>query len=99
MAASPEKRSEHLRSDAAPGGRTGPPGSSTRARPSTDVAGAGRDAFAAYPRSVLAQPPQLAFISKDCRAWDVPQVPDRTPTTSAIPTLVLSAGLPPPVLR
>ncbi|MGW7467568.1 alpha/beta fold hydrolase [Streptomyces xantholiticus] len=60
----------------------------------TDVIRAGRRAFPSFPRSVLANAPQLPFLHADCRAWDVPAAPRsiRNVTRSDIPTLVMSAG-------
>jgi pimeloyl-ACP methyl ester carboxylesterase len=59
-----------------------------------EVLAQGRDALPRYPRSVLAQPPQLAYIFDDCRVWDVPAAPPsvREPTVSDIPTLILSGS-------
>ncbi|MEU8513902.1 alpha/beta fold hydrolase [Kitasatospora sp. NPDC048722] len=59
-----------------------------------DVIRAGKRAFPSFPRSVLAQGPQLPFLRGDCRAWDVPAQPRsvRDVTRSDIPTLVLSGG-------
>ncbi|WP_406419694.1 alpha/beta fold hydrolase [Streptomyces sp. NBC_01614] len=59
-----------------------------------DVIRAGRRAFPSFPRSVLANAPQLPFLHADCRAWDVPPAPRsiRKVTRSSIPTLVMSAG-------
>ncbi|MGI5403755.1 alpha/beta fold hydrolase [Streptomyces sp. CA-135486] len=59
-----------------------------------DVIRAGRRAFPSFPRSVLANAPQLPFLHADCRAWDVPAAPRsvRRVTRSDIPTLVMSAG-------
>ncbi|MEW2635714.1 alpha/beta fold hydrolase [Streptomyces sp. NPDC048389] len=59
-----------------------------------DVIRAGRPAFPSFPRSVLANAPQLPFLHADCRAWDVPAAPRpvREVTRSDIPTLVMSAG-------
>ncbi|MET9730541.1 alpha/beta fold hydrolase [Streptomyces sp. NPDC006458] len=59
-----------------------------------DVIRAGRRAFPSFPRSVLANAPQLAWLHADCRAWDVPPAPRsvRQVTRSDIPTLVMSAG-------
>jgi pimeloyl-ACP methyl ester carboxylesterase len=53
---------------------------------------AGRRAFPRYPRSVLAQAPQVPFIFDDCRAWrKLPPRPGaRKATHSKIPTLLLS---------
>ncbi|MEU6890556.1 alpha/beta fold hydrolase [Streptomyces sp. NPDC046557] len=55
---------------------------------------AGQRAFPSYPRSVLAQAPQLAFLHADCDAWHVPAAPRsiRDVTRGDIPTLVMSAG-------
>ncbi|MEV4896560.1 alpha/beta fold hydrolase [Nonomuraea sp. NPDC055795] len=54
----------------------------------------GRAAFPAFPRSVLAQAPQLTFLRPDCAVWDVPAAPRsiRDVTRSDIPTLALSGG-------
>ncbi len=59
-----------------------------------DVIRAGRRAFPSFPRSVLSNAPQLAWLHDDCRAWDVPPAPRsiRDVTRSDIPTLVLSGG-------
>jgi pimeloyl-ACP methyl ester carboxylesterase len=59
-----------------------------------DVVRGGRSAFPSFPRSVLANAPQLPFLHADCRAWDVPAAPRsvRDVTRSDIPTLVLSGG-------
>ncbi|WP_405593341.1 alpha/beta fold hydrolase [Streptomyces sp. NBC_01092] len=59
-----------------------------------DVIRAGRRAFPSFPRSVLANAPQLPFLHADCRAWSVPPAPlsIRNVTRSDIPTLVMSAG-------
>lgn len=59
-----------------------------------DVLRAGQQAFPTYPRSVLAQAPQLPFLHADCAAWNVPPAPRsiRDVTRSDIPTLVMSAG-------
>ncbi|MFE5812206.1 alpha/beta fold hydrolase [Streptomyces sp. NPDC056479] len=59
-----------------------------------DVIRAGRRAFPSFPRSVLANAPQLPFLHADCRAWRVPPAPRsiRNVTYSNIPTLVMSAG-------
>ncbi|MFJ5778864.1 alpha/beta fold hydrolase [Streptomyces sp. NPDC093094] len=59
-----------------------------------DVIRAGRRAFPSFPRSVLANAPQLAWLHADCRAWDVPAAPAsvREVTRSGIPSLVLSGG-------
>ncbi len=59
-----------------------------------DVIRAGRRAFPSFPRSVLANAPQLPFLHADCRAWDVPAAPRsvRNVTRSNIPTLLVSAG-------
>jgi TAP-like protein len=54
---------------------------------------AGERAFPSYPRSVLAQAPQLPYIYDDCRIWDVPPRPEaREMTRSAVPTLLLSGS-------
>ncbi|GGY07923.1 alpha/beta fold hydrolase [Streptomyces hiroshimensis] len=54
----------------------------------------GHDAFPSFPRSVLAQAPQLTFLRPDCAVWDVPAAPPsiRDVTRSDIPTLALSGG-------
>ncbi|MFE0044386.1 alpha/beta fold hydrolase [Streptomyces albireticuli] len=54
----------------------------------------GRDAFPSFPRSVLAQAPQLTFLRPDCAVWNVPAAPRsiRNVTRSDIPTLALSGG-------
>ncbi|WP_432076373.1 alpha/beta fold hydrolase [Streptomyces wuyuanensis] len=54
----------------------------------------GLRAFPQFPRSVLAQPPQLAFLRQACQAWDVPPAPAsiRQVTRSSIPTLAISGG-------
>ncbi|TFE52907.1 alpha/beta fold hydrolase [Streptomyces sp. ICN441] len=54
----------------------------------------GREAFPTYPRSVLAQAPQLPFLRPDCAVWDIPAAPPsvRDVTRSDIPTLALSGG-------
>ncbi|MEV8036172.1 alpha/beta fold hydrolase [Streptomyces sp. NPDC086182] len=59
-----------------------------------DVIRGGRRAFPTFPRSVLANAPQLPFLHADCRAWDVPAAPRsvREVTRSDIPTLVMSGG-------
>jgi pimeloyl-ACP methyl ester carboxylesterase len=59
-----------------------------------DVIRGGRRAFPSFPRSVLANAPQLPFLHDDCRAWDVPAAPRsvRDVTRSDVPTLVMSAG-------
>ncbi|MEU6281057.1 alpha/beta fold hydrolase [Streptomyces sp. NPDC047028] len=59
-----------------------------------DVIRAGRRAFPSFPRSLLANAPQLPFLYPDCRAWDVPAAPPsvRDVTRSDIPTLVVSGG-------
>ncbi|MGW2522356.1 alpha/beta fold hydrolase [Streptomyces sp. NPDC001617] len=59
-----------------------------------DVLRAGRRLFPSFPRSVLANAPQLAWMHPDCRAWDVPAAPPsiREVTRSDIPTLALSGG-------
>jgi pimeloyl-ACP methyl ester carboxylesterase len=63
-------------------------------RPS-DVLRRGRRAFPSYPASVLAQPPQLPFMTEDCRVWKVPKAPaaQRAVTHSTIPTLILTGSL------
>lgn len=54
----------------------------------------GREAFPSFPRSVLAQAPQLTFLRPDCAVWNVPAAPRsvRDVTRSDIPTLALSGG-------
>lgn len=54
----------------------------------------GLDAFPQFPRSVLAQPPQLAFLRQACQAWGVPPAPAsvRQVTRSGIPTLAISGS-------
>ncbi|MFE5893300.1 alpha/beta fold hydrolase [Streptomyces sp. NPDC056462] len=51
-------------------------------------------AFPGLPQSVLAQPPQLAFLRQACQAWNVPKAPAsiRAVTRSDIPTLALSGS-------
>jgi len=60
--------------------------------PASAILPAARRAFPRYPASVLAQPPQFAYMTDDCRVWNVPKAPpeQRNVTTSTIPTLVLS---------
>ncbi|MFA7767431.1 hypothetical protein ACGFNX_15145 [Streptomyces sp. NPDC048723] len=55
---------------------------------------AGREAFPAFPASVLAQAPRLPFLRSDCESWNVPAAPGsiRDVTRRDIPTLVLSGG-------
>ncbi|MFF7260919.1 alpha/beta hydrolase [Streptomyces sp. NPDC008159] len=52
----------------------------------------GRRAFPTFPRSMLANAPQLAWLHDDCRAWDIPAAPPsiRDVPRSDIPTLLLS---------
>jgi len=59
-----------------------------------DIIRGGRRAFPSFPRTMLANPPQLAWLHDDCRAWDVPPAPPsvRDVTRSDIPTLALSGG-------
>ncbi|MFI5476992.1 alpha/beta fold hydrolase [Streptomyces cacaoi] len=59
-----------------------------------DIIRGGRRAFPSFPRSMLANAPQLAWLHDDCRAWDVPPAPPsvRDVTRSDIPTLALSGG-------
>ncbi|MGW1536443.1 alpha/beta fold hydrolase [Streptomyces aureus] len=59
-----------------------------------DVIRGGRRVFPSFPRSVLANAPQLPFLHADCRAWNVPALPRsvRDVTRSDIPTLVMSGG-------
>ena len=53
-----------------------------------------RKAFADFPDSVRAQPPQMPFIRQECQAWNVPKAPAavRAVTSGSIATLVLSGG-------
>jgi pimeloyl-ACP methyl ester carboxylesterase len=59
--------------------------------PAPAILPAARRAFPLYPASVLAQPPQFAYMTDDCRVWNVPAGPpeQRDVTTGTIPTLVL----------
>ncbi|MFF8835807.1 alpha/beta fold hydrolase [Streptomyces sp. NPDC015130] len=59
-----------------------------------DIIRGGHRAFPSFPRSMLANAPQLAWLHDDCRAWDVPPAPPwiRDVTHSDIPTLALSGG-------
>ncbi|MFB6837922.1 alpha/beta fold hydrolase [Streptomyces sp. NPDC056361] len=59
-----------------------------------DIVRGGRSAFPSFPRSMLANAPQLAWLHADCRAWDVPAAPPwiRDVTRSDIPTLTLNGG-------
>ncbi|MFE2547180.1 alpha/beta fold hydrolase [Streptomyces sp. NPDC059355] len=54
----------------------------------------GQEAFPTFPRSVLDQAPQLAFLRPDCDVWNVPAAPSsiRDATRGDIPTLALSGG-------
>ncbi|MDQ0941281.1 alpha/beta fold hydrolase [Streptomyces sp. V1I1] len=54
----------------------------------------GQEAFPSFPRSVLAQAPQLTFLRPDCDVWKVPAAPRtiRDVTRGDIPTLALSGG-------
>jgi pimeloyl-ACP methyl ester carboxylesterase len=54
----------------------------------------GRAAFPAFPRTVLAQPPQFPFRFMDCPVWDVPAAPaaQREVPRFAVPTLVLAGS-------
>ncbi|MFI5548896.1 alpha/beta fold hydrolase [Streptomyces sp. NPDC051738] len=54
----------------------------------------GQRAFPGLPHSVLAQPPQLAFLRQACQAWKVPKAPAsyRAVTRGDIPTLALSGS-------
>ncbi|MFF4582420.1 alpha/beta fold hydrolase [Streptomyces sp. NPDC001373] len=54
----------------------------------------GRRAFPAFPPSVQAQAPQLAYLRPDCKVWNVPAAPPsiRDVARSDIPTLALSGG-------
>jgi pimeloyl-ACP methyl ester carboxylesterase len=49
-------------------------------------------AFPGFPRSVLAQGPQLTFLRKICQRWNVPKAPNsiRDVTHSSIPTLAIT---------
>ena len=49
-------------------------------------------AFPGFPRSVRAQAPQLAFLQKLCRRWNVPKAPRsiRHVTHSSVPTLAIT---------
>ncbi|UQI49333.1 alpha/beta hydrolase [Streptomyces sp. HU2014] len=60
----------------------------------TEALRGGREAFPSFPRSVLAQAPQLTFLRPDCAVWNVPAAPPsiRDVTRSDIPTLALSGG-------
>jgi pimeloyl-ACP methyl ester carboxylesterase len=60
----------------------------------SDVLRQGRHAFPTYPRLVLAQAPQLPFMTEDCRVWKVRKAPaaQRAITRGTIPTLVLSGS-------
>jgi pimeloyl-ACP methyl ester carboxylesterase len=62
--------------------------------PASELLTAGRRAFPGYPTSVLAQAPQLPFMTEDCGVWKVPKAPAsiRAVTRSTIPTLVLSGS-------
>ncbi|MEU4067557.1 alpha/beta hydrolase [Streptomyces wedmorensis] len=59
-----------------------------------DIIRGGHRAFPTFPRSMLANAPQLAWLHDDCRAWDVPAAPPsiRDVTRSDIPTFLLSGG-------
>ncbi|MEU9031130.1 alpha/beta hydrolase [Streptomyces sp. NPDC048383] len=59
-----------------------------------DAVRAGQKAFPSFPRSVLAEAPQLPFLHEDCATWRVPPAPRsiRDVTRSDVPTLVMSAG-------
>jgi pimeloyl-ACP methyl ester carboxylesterase len=54
----------------------------------------GEKAFPTFPRSVVMQAPQLAFLRQICKAWNVPKTPQsiRSVTRSTIPTLALSGS-------
>jgi pimeloyl-ACP methyl ester carboxylesterase len=58
------------------------------------VVSIGRRAFPAYPASVLAPALHVTWLPQSCRAWPVPKAPaeQRAPTTSTIPTLLLSGS-------
>jgi pimeloyl-ACP methyl ester carboxylesterase len=62
--------------------------------PAAEVLKVGKRLFPQYPRSVLVQPPQLAWTTEDCAVWKVPKAParQRAATTSRIPTLVISGS-------
>jgi pimeloyl-ACP methyl ester carboxylesterase len=54
---------------------------------------AGARAFPSYPKSVLAQAPQIPYVYHDCRIWNVPRLPEaREMTHSVVPTLLLSGS-------
>ncbi len=58
-----------------------------------EVLAKGKQAFAGYPPTVLAEAPQFTYIYDDCRVWNVPSLPAmRQPTRSDIPTLVISGS-------
>ena len=63
--------------------------------PASAVLSQGRRAFPSYPASVLAQPPQVPFMTEDCSVWKVPKAPaaQRAVTRSTIPTLMLNGSL------
>ncbi|MFJ8163689.1 alpha/beta fold hydrolase [Streptomyces sp. NPDC096136] len=58
----------------------------------SDVLDAGREAFPGWPRTVLAQAPQLPFEHDVCRIWNVPDrsAEQRTATVSRVPALLFS---------
>jgi len=57
------------------------------------VIAAGQKFFPEFPRSVLANPPNVQFLHSNCAAWPVPKAPPsfRDVVKSDIPTLVISA--------
>ena len=63
-------------------------------QPQSQILTDGLAAFPTYPKTVLAQTPQLPFTTEDCAVWDVPKAPAsiKDVTTSSIPTLVINGG-------
>ncbi|MFJ3881163.1 alpha/beta fold hydrolase [Streptomyces sp. NPDC090077] len=59
-----------------------------------DVLAAGREAFPGWPRTVLAQAPQLPFEYGVCKAWKVADnaARHRVATVSSVPALVISGS-------
>lgn len=57
------------------------------------VIAAGQKFFPEFPRSVLANAPNVQFVHENCSVWPVPKAPDsvRDVVKSNIPTLVISA--------
>ncbi|AZM87992.1 alpha/beta fold hydrolase [Streptomyces sp. W1SF4] len=57
-----------------------------------DVLAAGREAFPGWPRTVLAQTPQLPFEYEVCKVWNVADnaARHRVATVSSVPALVIS---------